>query len=224
MSKISKVIFVQKEQAPIVKKENKVVVEKPIVVSKIEIQSSKHGALKEKKDNKVDNLKPLFYRNFPIKDWAWYLDFAKKANKEIGKGLVVTLSKKAFVKGVQDLNQGSIYYSCGSKDFKEHFRKPLEIELCLFGLELRRINKSELKKLSCEFYILWQEENCKCDLTNCCKINDSSTNLDYCFSGENNEYYIPYSEINNNGSGVIKYEDGFIEEFSFYVKSNIENI
>ncbi len=213
---IKQVIFVHDEakKEKIEKFSHREKIQAPKGVGKIE--------LKEKPKNRLKSSeKPMFYQVFPIKDWGYYLDIVKKANKALD-GMKVTLSRKARVGGKENPEFGSIWFTCGSKDFREHFRKPLAISDATTGL--REMRKDEIKKLSfgVEFYLLWINDQCETDLVSCVKsehYSDSATEFFYEVIGDESLYSLEYSTISDFGKGRFE-----VEDFHFFISKDIENI
>lgn len=209
MKKISKVIFVQEE----VTKSNIQTeqIQAPIVKGKIELPNRN----KIQPKTNQSEMKPMFWQNFPIKDWAFYLSIAKKANEDLGFA-VVTLSKKAFTyedgKKTEDPTSGSIWFTCGSKDFKEKFRRPLAISLSEIGSKRLDLNGIRKLHLGDKFSILWIDDYCNTDLVPCEKIGgkENGNAVIYKVIDEADKYKLLFSEIDESGKGRHDMEDFFV--------------
>ena len=213
MTKISKVIFVQKEQT-VTTEDLRFKIESPKEIGKIELPKPKVFPKKEVPSNQ--NLKPKFWENFPAADWSFYLDFAKKANKKIGKPASITLSKKARVNGELNEEYGSIWYACSSYDFKNYFRKPLAIATETVGM--KRLSLADVKKMdiSSKFSILWVGYNLETELIECIKLSgkENSGAIFYKSIFSEEKYKLSCSIISEEGFGVL--DD---EEFYFFNSS-----
>ena len=215
--KIVKVTFhheaIQKENIAVDK------IPAPVIKGSIELQlNPKKGYPKNPNSNR-----PIVWDEFPLKDWSWYLSFANDANKKIGIPFCITLSKRDK-DGVLESENGTIWYTCGSKQFKDLFKIPLLRELELFGKGLRQLNKSEIKSLSfgTDFKILWQEESGFCELIDVKMLEKSPTKIAYLF--DSNDYVLKFDCISESGRGELKYEDGTFENFWFFVDEKLENL
>jgi len=208
MSKISKVIFVQDEKEVM---SNKINLSAPKLVEKID--------LPEKKTNSKSELRPLFWKNFPISEFPFYLKIAQQANKDLGIPFCITLSKKAYVSGELDANLGSIWFTCGSKDFKEKFRIPLEVALCSSGF--REFLLKDIRKASpgFKFNILFVSDDGEVEMIECIKIAGKENGARIIYESAGYRYEMDYSDISDFGSGRL--DD---EKFQFYLPANVENV
>ena len=112
----------------------------PTVVGHIDLNKHKKA---EKKSEKTF----LPWKNFPIADYEAMLAIRNAANLKIGKDSV-TVSKIAKVDNVINPAFGSIWYSCGSKDFRENFKKPFELHRIGNLHGIRRISHKEIADMA----------------------------------------------------------------------------
>lgn len=217
--KISKAIFVHEE----ISKENieATKISAPVSVGKVELPERKPFVRRDKEKLPNDK-KPLLFRNFPIAQWDLHIRTAKEANKIIGE-MSVTISKKAYVNGKIDEAFGSIWYTCGTKDFRDKFRRGLEV--AVNGIGMRQLSKNEIKRISSDvcFYILFIDPHCNTDLVECIKTEDhgKGDSLQYFVYDEKRDHFytLSYSEMKDNGTGMIDEEEYFV-----FVSDQVENI
>jgi len=193
-------------------------IDAPKVLSTIQIAPERKKLIKVSRTeliDKKDSPKPKFFGIFKMKDWDRIIKIAVKANREIGK-MCITLSKKAFEGGKLNPDYGSIWYTCGTKDFRDNFEYPYTISESTIGLD--RISKEHLLNIPVggKFSIVWINEHCDIEVVECERgIKDYDVFLYSVCSDMESEYEIAIDDIKKDGSGVMDSED-----FYFYISGD----
>lgn len=194
------------------------VIEAPKVVGKIE--------LKVKVPKKQISDPFLFWKNFPIKDFKSVLELVRNANQKIGKDSI-TISKIAKNNGIEDATLGSIWYSCGTKNFIDHFCKPFELLMVTISLNIRKIFKTDITKMPYgqTFYMVYIPVNVESniDVTKCIKVffSNKKDKLGITYTDFKDKsktpYFIPFEEIHDNGT----FETGVVGEIGMLFTDEI---
>ena len=175
---------------------------------------------------KGKNSNHIVWRNFDIQDYDAILAIVKSANAVLGKD-VVTISKTAKVDYVVDAAYGSIWYSCGSAAFREHFRKPFELLYIALEFGMTPITKAEA--IALPFGSKLTMAYVKNDLSNIDAIDvidnikvetDQNEGIYYKGASDPTEmvYLIPYGNISDNGS----FNDGVEGEMVYLYVDTVE--
>jgi len=191
-------------------------IDAPKVLDKIKIAPERKKIVKNVKVEKKDSPKPKFFGIFKMKDWDRIIKIAIKANREIGK-MCITLSKKAFEGGKLNPDYGSIWYTCGTKDFRDNFEYHYTISESTIGLN--RISKEDVLNIPVggKFSIAWINEHCDIEVVECERgIKDYDVFLYSVCEDLESEYEIAIDDIKKDGSGVMDSED-----FYFYISEDV---
>ena len=183
-----------------------------------------------------------FYLHFPIKDFNQILEIVKKINKKIGQNSInnlngpsITISKLARINGELAPDFGSIWYSCGNKEFME-FRRAYS----LFKEEkihsLRKITKIDFCKMLNNHYftiIYVANDNSYIDVVPCLKLNTNKTNTYISYEEQKivnsiktieGPYKLFLEDIDSNGNFISFNADDKEEIGYLYVSNLIENL